>query len=298
MSHPRLLAPVAALGLSLLALDARAADIAPAPAHLVQGSLNIYRRFPAEARDRMVGFYNQVIGLQPMGPINLGGGQQIILFRLGTGQVKLAAGLKAGRQYHVGGATEATGIRLFTFYFPDQAALLARLAAFGLPAPSFAPRGDGAMAALVKDPAGFPLELVILRNADPAAYARADVGIAVTDLAASSGFYHGFARLEALPPVKDAVLGLTLHPFRNGQTVVNLWQVPRGLPADTGSAGIQYVVDNVDAVAALADQRGITVEEPLGGVPGFNVRTVWLNDPDGVTNYFYQLVGPSMAPAR
>ena len=30
----------------------------------------------------------------------------------------------------------------------------------------------------------------------------------------------------------------------------------------------------------------VTVEQPLSNMSGFSLRTVWLNDPDGVTNYF------------
>jgi hypothetical protein len=33
----------------------------------------------------------------------------------------------------------------------------------------------------------------------------------------------------------------------------------------------------------------VTVEQALGDMPGFPLRTVWLNDPDGVTNYFAQV---------
>lgn len=31
------------------------------------------------------------------------------------------------------------------------------------------------------------------------------------------------------------------------------------------------------------------METPLGELPGFDVRFVWFNDPDGVTNYFAQV---------
>ena len=82
---------------------------------------------------------------------------------------------------------------------------------------------------------------------------------------------------------------MTKHPFRHGTTTIDLWSAGKGLPADTGSAGIQYVIHNVREVDALAKARHVTVETPLGGVAGFNIITVWLNDPDGVTNYFYQL---------
>ena len=58
------------------------------------------------------------------------------------------------------------------------------------------------------------------------------------------------------------------------------------LPADDGSGGIQYVVSDVDAVAALAAERHIAIEQPLSGSPSFALRTIWLADPDGVTNYY------------
>jgi catechol 2,3-dioxygenase-like lactoylglutathione lyase family enzyme len=262
-----------------------------------QGSMNVYRRFAVEDRTRMVEFYDKVLGLKPLSPINLGGGQQMILFGVGSGQIKLAAGLKEGRKYHLGALNEATGIRLYTLFYPDEAALAARFTAAGYPAPAFRDIGEGRRAALVKDPAGFNLELVVVPGAPPETYGRVEVGINVSDLARSRAFYRDFAGLEELPPVKDAFLGVTKHPFRHGQTTIDLWSSGKGLPADTGSAGIQYVISNVEAVDANAKAKNVTVETPLGGVPGFNIETVWLNDPDGVTNYFYQLLGRGPPPA-
>jgi len=253
-----------------------------------QGSMNVYRRFAPEHRDTMIAFYEKVLGLQPLEPINLGGGQQMILFRIGSGQIKLASGLKEDRHYHVGGVDDATGIRLYTLTFPDEAALVARFRAAGHPTPVFRDIGGGRRAALAKDPGGFSLELVIVPNAPAQTYAGVEVGINVSDLARSRAFYRDFAGLEELAPVKDALLGVTKYPYRHGETVINLWSAGRGLPADTGSAGIQYVITNIDAVNAAAQARKVTVETPLGGIPGFDVRTVWLNDPDGVTNYFYE----------
>ena len=254
-----------------------------------QGSMNVYRRFPVEQREKMVEFYDKVLGLQPLTPINLGAGQQMLLFRVGTGQIKLAAGLKEGRQYRTGGLNDATGIRLYTLFFPDEAALTARFQAAGYPAPVFKAIGEGRRAALVKDPGGFTLELVVAPDAPPETYGQVDVGINVSDLKKSRAFYRDFVGLDELPPVRDGFLGVTKYPYRHGTTTIDLWSVGKGLPADTGSAGIQYVISNIDAVDANAKARHVTVETPLGGVPGFNVRTVWLNDPDGVTDYFYQL---------
>jgi catechol 2,3-dioxygenase-like lactoylglutathione lyase family enzyme len=293
------------------ALAALALLAAPAafPAHATQaivatpqfklGAMNVYRRFPVEDREKMVAFYDKALGLKPLSPINLGGGQQMILFGIGSGQIKLAAGLKQGRDYHVGAINEATGIRVFTLHYPDEAALKARFTAAGYAAPEFKDFGDGRRAALVKDPAGFPLELIVDPKASADELGGVEVGVNVSDLARSKLFYRDFAGLQELAPEKDALLGVVKHRFRHGQTEIDLFSVGKTLPRDTGSAGIQYVIGNLDDMNARALAEHVTVEEPLGGVAGFPVRTVWLNDPDGVTNYFYQLnPRPEVAAAK
>ncbi len=264
----------------------------PARPAFAQNSMNVFRRFDPAIRDKMVEFYNQVLGLPALTPIQLTKTQQMLLFKVGTGQIKLASGLNAGREYRPGGAlNDATGIRLITLYFPDEAALAKSFKDHGYPAPQFRDIGGGRRAALVNDPGGFRLELVVVPNAGPETYGKVDVGINASDLKRSAAFYRDFVGLDELPPEKDAFLGVTKHPFRHGTTTIDLWSVGRGLPRDTGSAGVQYVTSNVEAIDALAKQRHVAVETPLGGVPGFNVVTVWLNDPDGVTDYFYEL-GP------
>ena len=268
------------------------ADVQPARPVFAQGSMNIFRRFSPDIRDKMVEFYNQVLGLQALTPIQLSRSQQMLLFKVGTGQIKLASGLSAGRQYHPGGAlNEVTGLRLITLTFPDEAVLTQSFKAHGYPEPAFKDIGGGRRAALVKDPGGFNVELIVAPNAPPEAFGSVTVGINASDLKRSAAFYRDFVGLDELPPEHDAFLGVTKHPFRHGTTTIDLWSAGKGLAADTGSAGIQYVTSNVEAIDALAKQRHVTIETPLGGVPGFNVVTVWLNDPDGVTDYFYEL-GP------
>jgi len=256
---------------------------------ITQDSLNVYRRFEPELTADMVAFYGEALGLQPLSPIDLGGGQQMILFGIGSGQIKLAAGLKEGRQYHLGGVHAGTGIRTFTLVFPDEAALVKRFERQGLPPLAFVDTGDGTRAALVQDPGGFSLQLVVPPDARPGERARVEVGINVADLDRSRAFYREFPGLDELPPVRDALLGVVKYPYRHGETTINLWSAGAGLPADTGSAGIQYVVSDVEAVDQLGRARQVTVETPLGRLPGFDLRFVWLNDPDGVTNYFAQL---------
>lgn len=274
---------------------AQPADPTSVKPAFAQGAMNVFRRFPPEIRAQMIDYYGKALGLQPLQPIQVNASLQMILFRVGGGQIKLATGLTPGRKAHPGGAiNEATGIRLYTLTFADEAALTERFKAAGYPAPAFTDIGGGRRAALVKDPGGFNLELVIDPKASPQT-TGVEVGINVSDLDKSRAFYRDFVGLEELPPVKDAFLGVTKYPYRHGETTIDLWSVGKALPADTDSAGIQYVISNIDAVNANALARHVTVETPLGGLPGFNIRTVWLNDPDGVTDYFYQLVAPPPA---
>jgi hypothetical protein len=71
-------------------------------------------------------------------------------------------------------------------------------------------------------------------------------------------------------------------------------------PVNRQLAGIQYVVKAVDPIWALAQQRAIPVEQPLGEtLPG--LVTTWLFDPDQVTNYFAEIRPrrrPAETPAR
>ncbi len=287
-----LAAAALALAAPALAQPITAAEVKPAKPVFAADFMNIFRRFSPDIRDKMVEFYNQAIGLQALTPIQLSKTQQMLLFKVGKGQIKLASGLNAGREYHPGGAlNETTGIRLITLYFPEEAALKASFKAHGYPEPQFKDIGGGRKAAMVIDPGGFRVELVVVPGAPPETYGRIDVGINASNLEKSEAFYRGFVGLDELPPEKDAFLGVTKHPFRHGTTTINLWSVGHNLPKDTGSAGIQYITSNVEQIDALGKQEHIAVETPLGGVAGFNVVTVWLNDPDGVTDYFYEL-GP------
>jgi hypothetical protein len=70
------------------------------------------------------------------------------------------------------------------------------------------------------------------------------------------------------------------------------------VPADTGSSGIQYVVSNVDLVDAEARANGIGIDQPLSQLAGFDLRTIWLDDPDGITNYFAETAQAREARAQ
>ena len=94
------------------------------------------------------------------------------------------------------------------------------------------------------------------------------------------------------------ILGTTLYPYRHKETTLLLYHLGDNAHPDNGSAGIQYVVRDTPMVDAKAKHRGgIAVETPLNKLAGFDLVTVWLNDPDGVTNYFAQ-VGPNSRTAQ
>ena len=257
---------------------------------IVSDFMNVFRRFDPALTQDMVRFYTDALGLDSLSPVQLTSTQQMILTGVGSGQIKLSAGLPEGRRYALGGVKGGTGIRFFSLRYPDEATVVNRFAEAGFTAPVFSDRG-GVRSGLAMDPGGFPVQIVI----DPAARPNADsgvgVGIAASDLAESRVFYREFVGLDALEPVSDAALGLTLYPYRNGETTVLLFQADAGAPVDDGSSGIQYVVGDAAMVDARAKYRQIPVQTPLNKLSGFDLTTIWLSDPDGVTNYFAQ-VGP------
>jgi hypothetical protein len=162
-----------------------------------------------------------------------------------------------------------------------------RFAQHGYPAPAFKDVG-GVRTALVADPDGEAVQLVIVPAGSPE-LTKLDVGIAANDLEKSRAFYRGFVGLDELPPVDDPLLRVRRYPFRHGTTIVSVWSSGGGKPLNPSLAGIQYVVNDVTAVDALARQHAIPVETALGEtMPG--LRTVWLYDPDQVTNYFAQIL--------
>ncbi|MFC3101762.1 VOC family protein [Altererythrobacter lauratis] len=263
-----------------------------------QDSANVFRRFPREMTEAMVNFYVGALGLRSLNPIQLTASQQMILTGVGTGQIKLSAGQEGNRLYNLsGGYAGGTGIRFLVLSYPDAEVVAARFAQSGFAAPQFTAREDGTAQALVQDPAG--MDIVIVVNPDAADHSDdgVGVGIQVSDLDASRAFYRDFVGLDELEPVESSLLGTTLYPYAHAETTILLYKMGDNLPADTGSSGIQYVVADAPYVAAMADHRGVTVETPLNRLRGFDLTTIWLNDPDGVTNYFAQ-VGPNSRTAR
>lgn len=265
-------------------LNASNADIITSP------GMNVFRRFPREVTGEMVKFYTEALALDSLSPIQLTASQQMILTGVGSMQIKLSAGQQGNRIYDMaGGHAGGTGIRFFVLTYPDRQVVAQRFVDAGYAAPEFVRRGDGMWQAMVTDPGGFPIVILIRNGVPDNADSGVGIGINVSDLAASRAFYRDFVGLEELPSVPAPLLGTTLYPYRNGETWVLLYQLGDNQHPDNGSAGIQYVVSDAPMAAARGDHRDIPVETPLNRLAGFGLVTVWLSDPDGVTNYFAQV---------
>ena len=258
------------------------------------GEVNVFRRFSSERTAAMREFYGEVLGLPVLPETALGGGQ-MIRYPLGLSEVKLFPVMPSPA--NTAAVNAAIGVRLLTFFYADQAALTQRFAARSLAAPRFVTgtsHAGATAAALVQDPDGEWVELVIVPNASATTLARFEIGITVADFAASRAFYGGVLGLDEQPGVRDELLGTTKHSFTHGATTINLWSFGADLPKDPQTSGMQYIVWDVAGIDAVVQQRGARVDRPLSA-PG-QMRTLWLFDPDGVSNYFAEFAGNDNTP--
>ena len=263
----------------------RSGTVAPL---LIQPSMNVFRRFDADA-GAMYLFYGKVLGFEQLMTFNLGGGNRVARFQVGESQVKLS-GKVPDRSYYRGKISDATGLRLLTFFFTDQHTLEKRFKENGLKIPVFkAIPGTGRSSSLVQDPDGQWVELVIVSQEEEALCMGIEIGLVVSDIARSRKFYRDFVGLEELPPEKNTLFDTDKYTFRHGSTTVSLRCFGKNLPADTGSGGIQYVVSDAKRVDSMAKLRKIVIDQPLNIMKGFSLMTIWLDDPDGIINYFAQV---------
>ncbi len=263
---------------------------------LWQPSMNVFRRFAVEPEE-MFKFYGGALGLEQLQTFDVGGGTNVARFRAGRSEVKLTNRVP-DRTYEPGAVDAATGLRLLTFFYPEQDAVVQRFVEQGYAEPEFAPvPGTDRLSAIVSDPDGHAVELVIAPDAPDELYDTIEVGLTVSDLERSRTFYREFVGLEELPAVEDPRFDTQKYSYQHGTTIISLRSFDGRLPADTGTGGIQYVVTDVEPIDRLAKEHGVTIDQPLSGLPGFNLRTIWLDDPDGITNYFAQ-TGPSRQSAQ
>jgi catechol 2,3-dioxygenase-like lactoylglutathione lyase family enzyme len=271
------LASMLALGLSG---SVAAEDDSTAMPLMFVPALHVFHRHSVEP-DLMLEFYADILGFERIPYIGTigrvqAGGSEFKLQQRGEDDVYLPGGPRA-----------ATGFRLVSFYFDDEAALVARFNEHDYPAPEFQSLPDSAnRVALSTDPDGQPVELIVVPNASAETLAQIEIGLTVSDIAQSRAFYADFVGLEELPPTPDPLFDTTKYRFRQGSTLITLRSFGASLPADTSSGLIQYVVTNIDLVDEMAKERGITIDRPLTAPIGARLRTLWIGDPDGITNYF------------
>ena len=253
-----------------------------APASLMtQDSVNVFRRFSID-RARDLEFYGEAIGLQPLNGLNMPGGGQMSLFHIGSSQFKFTTA--GNRKDPSGPVLDITGLRVFTFFYADEAAVTKAFTSHGYAAPQFEGPA-GRRRAMATDPDGQWVELVA--GGDPSHF---EAGATVSDVERSRAFYREFVGLEELPAT-DGTFGRT-YRFKLGNrstNVLNLWAAHPGATANTYSAGIQYVINDVDSVDVRAKASNVKITQPLG-MFGQGLKTVWLADPDGITNYFAQIL--------
>ena len=258
------------------------------------GEVNVFRRFPAERTDKMREFYNEVLGLSVLPATALGGGA-MIRYPVGLSEVKLFPVKDAEPNTATVGA--ATGVRVLTFFYKDQAAISQSFAKHGLEPPFFqrpSSRPGATAAALAQDPAGEWVELVIVPNASPEQLARFEIGIAVADLEKSRGFYRDLLGLEEHAPARTSCSARRATRTRTARRRSTSISFGADLPKRAQTAGMQYIVWNAAGVDEVAQARGATIDRPLSN-PG-QMRTIWLFDPDGVSNYFAEFAGNDNTP--
>jgi len=256
----------------------------PGMTRSVVGEVNVFRRFSAERRAKVEEFYNEVLGLKAL-PASALGGNNMIRYPAGHSEIKLFPVAQASDNRSAP-VQKMIGIRLVTLFYSDEAKLAERFKAHGFTPPQFRGKDTtSAKAALAQDPDGQWVELVVIPGASPENLNRFEIGITVSDLEKSRAFYRDFMGLEE-SKLRDDMLGTLGYSYRHGDVTINIWSFGNALPRDTNTAGIQYITWNVEGVDKVANARGAKIDRPLSA-PG-SPRTVWLLDPDGVSNYFAQ----------
>jgi catechol 2,3-dioxygenase-like lactoylglutathione lyase family enzyme len=279
-----------------IAQDQTKAPQIKSTAEIMTQPVNVFRRFSGDAKP-IYDFYGKALGLKQLTTYNLSSNTNVARFELGTTLIKFTA-VVPNRKYQQGAIQDATGLRMLTFFFPSQADLIERFKASGFAVPEFHPvPGSARSRALVQDPAGQWVELIIIAPNEPSTtYNQLEIGLVVSDIEVSRKFYREFIGLEELPPVKDALLNTTKYSYKHGPVIVSLRSFGKPVPADTGSGGIQYVASDVKVVQDLAEARHVKIDQPVNTLAGFGLRFVWLDDPDGITNYFAEI--PATPPKK
>lgn len=252
---------------------------------LTPATTNVFRRHQAPAED-MFNFYGKALGYSFLATYDVGNGSGVSNFTIGQTLLKLTA-QEPEWEYQTGGINDVTGLRLLTFNFPSEQVLQQQFIDYGFEPPQFQTVA-GRTSALIQDPDNQWVELVINPDQPAEYYQQVEVGLTVSNMQASRQFYKDFIGLQDIGASQDHLFPIQRHQFRRGALTITLRQFAETLPADTGSAGIQYIVNDAHAVEALARNNNVQIDTPTYVLEGFNMNFLWLADPDGIINYFAQ----------
>src|SRR6478735_4640303 len=106
-----------------------------ASAYFVEHSANVFRRFNGDGV-KTLAFYGEVLGFRDIGTATVAPGQGVSRYQVGPSQLKFT---KAGAntKFTRGAINDAAGVRLWTMWFADEAALVKRFTDHGYAAPAF-----------------------------------------------------------------------------------------------------------------------------------------------------------------
>jgi catechol 2,3-dioxygenase-like lactoylglutathione lyase family enzyme len=237
-------------------------------------------------------FYRDLMGFEALPSISLGEMGTQARFRVGDHILKLYDFAKPPEACE-GGTEKANGMRLLAFILDDLEAVLARFDAAGhrynrMKLPDNAPY----QVAFASDADGNALELVGLRKpAGDQLKTRLQVGLTVSDIARSRGFYGellGFPEEPVMKlPASMGVVGNVRYGFIAGGTTIKFWSRGEGLPTQTGApgrrTGIRLMtawVGDVDAAHEELRSRGVEIKAAPYDLPGL-ARVMFAADPDG-----------------
>lgn len=255
------------------------------------GEVNVFRRFSSDVAGPMRTFYADLLELAPL-PAQPSGGGQMIRHPVGTSEVKLFPVAPSAPSQDA--VTDRIGVAVLTFFYRDRGLLESRFTSHGFEVPEFRADANGKAVAFVRDPDGEWVELVVVPDATADALERFEIGLGTADLGATRAFYRDLMGLDEAGPVHDPLLGVDKYTYRHRDLTLNVWGVDPSSPRDAETAGMQYIVWNVEAINEVAEARGADIDRPLSE-PG-TMRTVWLRDPNGVSNYFAEFAGHDDSP--
>ena len=176
----------------------------------------------------------------------------MIRYPVGASEVKLFP--VAPSPANTARVADAVGVRLLTFFYRRRGRrhTAIRGAWFSAPPSSGGPLRTQALAprrsCRIRTANGSSSSSFRARRPTRSSASRSALRSAILRRAAR--FTASVMGLAPQPPVRDELLGTVKHPFKHGNTTINLWSFGADLPKDSATGGIQYIVWNVAAIDA------------------------------------------------